>query len=147
MAARPHIQKLVEKARRESPLAAAIVFPCERESLQVALSGAFAGYLNPTLVGPEARIRDVANKSGLDISRLPIVDTADDPRAAGVRAAELAREGLVAGARARRPFATRTCWRPWPPPNPVCAPSAGCRTPTSSNCPDSRAATSSPTRT
>jgi phosphate acetyltransferase len=97
MAARPHIQKLVEKARRESPLAAAIVFPCERESLQVALSGAFAGYLNPTLVGPEARIRDVANKCGLDISRLPIVDTADDPRAAGVRAAELAREGLVAG--------------------------------------------------
>ena len=97
MPARPHIQKLVERARRESPLAAAIVFPCDRESLQLALSGAFAGYLAPTLVGPEARIRDEAGKAGLDISRLPIVDTADDPRAAGLRAAELARDGHVAG--------------------------------------------------
>jgi phosphate acetyltransferase len=97
MAARPHVQKLVEKARREAPLAAAIVFPCERESLQVALSGAFAGYLKPTLVGPEARIREVAGRAGLDISRLPIVDTPDDPRAAGIRAAELARDGEVAG--------------------------------------------------
>lgn len=97
MPARPHIQKLVERARREAPLAAALVFPCDRESLQLALSGAFAGYLNPTLVGPEARIRDVAGKSGLDISRLPIVDTPDDARAAGVRAAELARDGHVHG--------------------------------------------------
>ena len=77
------------------PLQAAVVFPCDRESLQVATSGAFAGYLNPTLVGPEARIRDVAAKAGLDISRLQLVDTADEPRAAGVRAAELARDGHV----------------------------------------------------
>ncbi len=97
MPARPHIQKLVERARREAPLAAAVVFPCDRESLQLALSGAFAGYLNPTLVGPEARIRDVAGKSGLDISRLLIVDTPDDPRTAGIRAALLARDGAVAG--------------------------------------------------
>lgn len=96
MLARPHIQKLVERSRREAPLAAAVGFPCDRESLQLALSGAFAGYLKPTLVGPEGRIRDVANLSGLDISRLPIVDTPDDPRAAGVRAAELARDGEVA---------------------------------------------------
>ncbi|MCC7326920.1 MAG: bifunctional enoyl-CoA hydratase/phosphate acetyltransferase [Burkholderiales bacterium] len=97
MATRAHFQVLVEKARRESPLSAAIVFPCDVESLQLALAGAFAGYLDPTLVGPEARIRDLADRSGLDISRLPVVDTADDPRAAGVRAAELARSGRIAG--------------------------------------------------
>lgn len=97
MAARPFFQKLVERARLHPPLAAAVVFPCDRESLQVALSGAFAGYLEPTLVGPETRIRDTADKAGLDISRLPIVDTADQPRAAGVRAVELAREGRVRG--------------------------------------------------
>ncbi len=95
MALRPHFQKLVEKTRMHSPLPAAVVYPCDRESLQLALSGAFAGYLAPTLVGPETRIRDLAAKFGLDISRLPIVGTADEPRAAGVRAAELAREGLV----------------------------------------------------
>ncbi len=77
------------------PLVSAIVYPCDRDSLQLAMSGAFAGYLAPVLVGPEARIRDVADKSGLDISRLDVVDTADRPRAAGIRAAELAREGSV----------------------------------------------------
>jgi phosphate acetyltransferase len=95
MVSRPHVQKLVERARMRAPLAAAIVYACDRESLQLALSGAFAGYLAPTLVGPEARIRDLAGKSGLDISRLPIVDTPDEPRAAGIRAAQLARDGSV----------------------------------------------------
>jgi phosphate acetyltransferase len=95
MPTRLHFQKLVERARQRGPLSAAVVFPCDLESLQVATSGAFAGYLLPTLVGPEARIRDVAAKSGLDISRMKLVDTADEPRAAGLRAAELAREGQV----------------------------------------------------
>ncbi len=97
MVVRPHFQKLVERVRRGPPLAAAVVYPCDRESLQLALSGAFAGYLNPTLIGPESRIRDVAGKAGLDISRLPLIDCADDtPRAAGERAADLARSGHVA---------------------------------------------------
>jgi len=94
-APRPHFQKLVEQVRLLPPLVAAIVYPCDQDSLQLAMSGAFAGYLAPVLVGPEGRIRDIADKSGLDISRLQVVDTADRPRAAGIRAAELAREGSV----------------------------------------------------
>ena len=95
MVQRPHVQKLVERARRSDPLRAAHVFPCDRDSVQLALSGAFAGYLAPTLVGPEARIRDVANHAGLDISRLTLVDTPDEPRAAAERAVALARDGSV----------------------------------------------------
>jgi phosphate acetyltransferase len=95
MVQRPHMQKLVERARRSNPLRSAHVFPCDRDSVQLALSGAFAGYLQPTLVGPEARIRDVANHAGLDISRLTMVDTADEPRAAAAHAAALARDGVV----------------------------------------------------
>jgi phosphate acetyltransferase len=71
MAVRPHFQRLVEKVRMRPPLPAAIVYPCDRDSLQTALSGAFAGYLAPILVGPEGRIRDTAGKAGLDISRPP----------------------------------------------------------------------------
>jgi len=97
MVQRPHVQKLVERARRSHPLRAAHVFPCDRDSIQLALSGAFAGYLAPTLVGPEARIRDIANHAGLDVSRLTLVDTADEPRAAAARAVALAREGRVDG--------------------------------------------------
>lgn len=96
MPQRPHVQKLVERARRAMPLRAAVVFPCDRASLQLAVSGAFAGYLAPMLVGPESRIRDVALQAGLDITRLAIVDTPDEPRAAAERAVALAREGQVA---------------------------------------------------
>lgn len=93
MMPRPHLQKLVERARLLPALRAAFVFPLDRDSLQLALSGAFAGYVAPTLVGPEARIRDAANRAGLDISRLPIVGTPDEPRAATERAIALVRDG------------------------------------------------------
>ena len=96
MAARPQFQRLVEKTRLRPPLPIGIVYPCDRDSLQTALSGAFAGYLEPVLIGPEARIRDAALRAGLDISRLPIVDTPDDPRVAGQRAAEVAHSGKIA---------------------------------------------------
>ena len=95
MITRPHFQRLVERVRLLPPLPAAFVYPCSADALQFALSGAFAGYLAPMLVGPEARIRDIANRAGIDTSRLEIVDTDDDPRAAGVRAAELARAGKI----------------------------------------------------
>src|SRR4029450_5883010 len=96
MPARPHFQKLVERVRLQPPLPAGIVFPCDRDALQMAFSGAFAGYIAPTLIGPEKRIRATADKAGLDISRMPIVDTADEPRAAAAKAIELARGGHVA---------------------------------------------------
>ncbi|MFO1311328.1 MAG: bifunctional enoyl-CoA hydratase/phosphate acetyltransferase [Burkholderiales bacterium] len=96
MPARPHFQKLVERVRLQPPLAAGVVFPCDREALQMAFSGAFAGYVDPTLIGPERRIRATADQAGLDISRMRIVDTADDPRAATAKAIELAHQGAVA---------------------------------------------------
>ena len=58
MPMRPQFQRLVDKIRMRPPLAAAIVHPCDSDSLQLALSGAFAGYLAPVLVSPESRIRD-----------------------------------------------------------------------------------------
>ena len=52
MAMRPQFQRLVEKIRMRPPLPAAVVHPCDSDSLQLALSGAFAGYLAPLLIGP-----------------------------------------------------------------------------------------------
>jgi len=95
MPARPHFQKLVERVRLHPPLAAGIVYPCDRDALQMAFSGAFAAYIAPTLIGPEKRIRETADKAGHDISRMSIVDTADDPRAAAAKSVELARDGHV----------------------------------------------------
>ena len=95
MAARPHFQRQVERVRNLPALPTAIVYPCDRDSLQVALSGQFAGYLSPVLVGPEARIADVAAQAGLDLARVTIVDTPDEPFVAAQRAVALARDGEV----------------------------------------------------
>lgn len=95
MAARAQVQKLVERARLLPPLPAAFAYPCDADTLQLALAGEFAGYLAPTLVGPQTRIRDAALRAGIDISRLPLVDTPDDPGAAAGRAVALARDGAA----------------------------------------------------
>jgi phosphotransacetylase len=93
MVTRPHFQRLVDRVRNHPPLTAAVVFPCDRDALQMALSGQFAGYLAPILVGPEKRISEAAAMAGLDINRLEIADTPDEPFAAAQRAAALARDG------------------------------------------------------
>jgi len=95
MIARANFLPFVERARRLPALPAAFVYPCDRDSLQHALSSAFTGALAPLLVGPEVRIRDAAGHAGLDVGQLPIDDTGDDPRAATLRAVELARAGQV----------------------------------------------------
>src|SRR5689334_21873698 len=95
MPTRPHFQRLVERARNLPALPTAIVYPCDRDSLQVALSGQFAGYLAPVLIGPEARIADAAAHAGLDLSRIELIDTPDDPAEAARRAVALARDGTV----------------------------------------------------
>src|ERR1700704_15429 len=92
---RPHFQRLVEQVRNFPPLPTAVVYPCDRDSLQIALSGQFAGYLAPVLVGPEARIADAAAQAGLDLSRIERVDTPDDPFAAAQQAVLLARNGEI----------------------------------------------------
>ena len=124
----PHFQKLVIRARQEAPLAAAFVYPCDRDSLQLALSGEFAGYLAPVLVGPQPRIRDLAAKAGLNVGRLSIVDTPDDPRAAGI-----ARRRNGARRRGRRldqgASVSKSCCRRSPRPTRGCAPQHDCPTP------------------
>jgi phosphate acetyltransferase len=95
MVARPHFQRQVERVRNLPALPTAIVYPCDRDSLQLALSGQFAGYIAPVLVGPEARIADAASQAGLDLARITLVDTADEPFAAAQRAVALARSGEV----------------------------------------------------
>jgi phosphotransacetylase len=95
MVARPHFQRQVERVRNLPALPAAIVYPCDRDSLQLALSGQFAGYIAPVLVGPEARIADAAAQAGLDLARIELVDTNDDPYAAAQHSVALARSGKV----------------------------------------------------
>ena len=69
-------RRLVEQAQRHPPVATAIAHPCDDVSLESAVEAARLNLIAPILVGPAARIRDVAARAELDISGLEIVDAA-----------------------------------------------------------------------
>ncbi len=58
-----------------SPIPIAVVHPCDRESLLGPVQAARAGLVDPILVGPEARIRAVAEENEIDVKGFRIVDT------------------------------------------------------------------------
>jgi phosphate acetyltransferase len=87
--------QLLEMARKVPPLTAAVVHPCDESSLAGAIDAARIGLLVPLLVGPAARIRETAQRTGIDISRYEIVE-APHSHGAAERAVQLVREGRAA---------------------------------------------------
>ena len=85
---------LLRRAGGHPPLPTAIVHPCDRDSLKGALDAAADGFIAPTLVGPESKIRAAAAEAGLDIAEIEIVNTGHSHEAAEV-AVGLARDGRV----------------------------------------------------
>jgi phosphate acetyltransferase len=92
-----HNDALVKLLRYCEPLEAvscAVVHPCDRDSLLGPLEAAKRGLIVPVLIGPEAKIRAVAEAQGVDLSPYRIVAT-EHSHAAAARAVELARTGEV----------------------------------------------------
>jgi phosphate acetyltransferase len=87
-------QKLIEYCRSLPPMPTAVVHPCDRSSLEGALQAAELGLIVPLLVGPEARIRVIADECGLDLTGHALID-APHSHAAAARAVELVREGTA----------------------------------------------------
>lgn len=83
---------LVAKAQAHAPVKVAIAHPCDQVSLESAIAAAKLKLIEPILVGPEARIREVAAKHDLDISGYEIVD-AEYSEDSAAKAVELVREG------------------------------------------------------
>ena len=69
-------ERLVEKAQRCAPPVTAVAHPCDEASLQGAVEAARMRLIAPILVGPERRIREIADREGLDISPFELVDAA-----------------------------------------------------------------------
>ena len=67
-------QRLIKRCKAATPTPTAVVHPCDENSLQGAVDAAKAGLIAPILVGPVARIREIAEKAGLDISMYRMVD-------------------------------------------------------------------------
>jgi phosphate acetyltransferase len=76
------------------PVCCAIVHPCDRDSLLGALEAAKRGMIVPVLVGPEKKIRAVADAERVDITPYRLVST-EHSHAAAAKAVELARAGEV----------------------------------------------------
>ena len=85
-------ERLVQAAQRLPPITTAIAHPCDDVSLESVIEAARLSLIVPILVGPAARIRDVAARAALDVGALEIVDAAHSHDAAA-KAVELVRSG------------------------------------------------------
>ena len=65
--------RLIAVATQHAPMPTAVAHPCDAVSLESAVEGARLGLLKPILVGPPARILDVAARASLDISAFELV--------------------------------------------------------------------------
>src|SRR4051794_38943521 len=83
---------LVAKAQSHPPVKVAIAHPCDKVSLESAVAAARLKLIEPILVGPEKRIREVAADHGLDIKGFEIVD-AEYSQDSAEKAVALVREG------------------------------------------------------
>ncbi|MCB6184387.1 bifunctional enoyl-CoA hydratase/phosphate acetyltransferase [Leeia sp. TBRC 13508] len=72
----PRYRDLMEQAKKLPPVITAVAHPCDDVSLTGALEAMEAGLIQPILVGPVSKIRQVAREHKLDISRFKTVDLA-----------------------------------------------------------------------
>jgi phosphate acetyltransferase len=94
---RPHekYERLIERTKDIPAIPTAVVWPCEGHALAGPVDAAKEGIIDPVLIGPEARIRKVAEEAGLDLGGLSIVEVASE-EAAAAQAVSMAHDGKVA---------------------------------------------------
>jgi phosphotransacetylase len=85
-------EQLLAACRNLEPVATAVAHPCEATALAGALEGRDERLIEPILVGPVAKIREIAAKSKLDLKGIEIID-APHSHAAAEAAVGLVREG------------------------------------------------------
>ena len=85
-------EQLLLRCRNLPPVATAVVHPCEATALAGAIDAGIKGLIEPILVGPAAKIREVASANQIDIGRTRIVD-APHSHASAAAAVALIRQG------------------------------------------------------
>jgi phosphate acetyltransferase len=85
--------RLIAAAKGVRTVSTIVVHPCDESSLRGAIESAQADIIKAILVGPAAKIKDVAAKHNLNISDYEIVDTAPTEAAAATRGVQLIHEG------------------------------------------------------
>jgi phosphotransacetylase len=85
-------EELLARCRSLEPIATAVAHPCEATALAAAIEAGGMGLIAPILVGPAAKIDEVAKAGGIDLGRTRIVE-APHSHAAAAKAVELVRQG------------------------------------------------------
>jgi phosphate acetyltransferase len=86
--------QLLKRCEGIPPVKCAVAHPCDRDSLLGPIEAAKRGLIEPVLVGPEAKIRAIAEAEKVDLSPYKIVST-EHSHASAQKAVEMARAGEV----------------------------------------------------
>ena len=89
---RERFQQTLAMVRGLEPIPTAVAHPCDKESLKGPVIAFQEGIIEPILVGPEARIRGVAEEFGIDLHGIRIVNAKHSHDAAAI-AVSLVRTG------------------------------------------------------
>jgi phosphate acetyltransferase len=85
-------EQLLVRCRSLAPVPTAVAHPCEETALSGAIEAGAKGLITPILVGPIAKIKEIASKHGIDLGHIRIVD-APHSHASAAKAVELVRLG------------------------------------------------------
>ena len=69
-------EHLLEITRGLAPVSMAVAHPCDAEALKGALLARDRGFIVPTLVGPEEKIRQIAEANALDLYGCTLINVA-----------------------------------------------------------------------
>jgi phosphate acetyltransferase len=83
---------LFEAVDALEPVPTAVIHPVDEVSLQGAMEARRDGFILPILVGPEGRIRALADQLGIDLGGIEVIDV-EHSHAAAARGVALVREG------------------------------------------------------
>jgi len=85
-------EAMLERCRSLPAVTTAVAHPCEETALAGAMEAAEKGLIVPILVGPEAKIREIAKAHGIKLGQTRIIDTAHS-HASAAKSVELVRLG------------------------------------------------------
>jgi phosphate acetyltransferase len=85
-------EALLERCRNLEPVSTAVAHPCEATALAGAVEAGDKGLIRPILVGPSAKIQEIAKANGIALGSLRIVD-APHSHASAAKAVELVKSG------------------------------------------------------
>jgi phosphate acetyltransferase len=83
---------LLERCRSLEAVPTAVAHPCEETALAGAIEAGEKGLIAPILVGPAAKIQEIAKKHSIQLGKTRVVD-APHSNAAAAKAVELVRQG------------------------------------------------------